>query len=159
MSFSVISVNPIHITCAGDMFINSVNQFRILQQMIRSLFCLIYENTVGILRAVAEMSMRQRKMYRISASVHAISEVDVGDLHVTIDLQRVDLVEGRQAVEEVEQVLPVHKHLEPLVPTADGHLRGTDGTIKATPTHGRSRIMQNSLEISEKFTRRAGYAE
>lgn len=56
-----------------------------------------------------------------------VSEVDVGDLHVALYLQHVDLVEGLQAVEEVEQVLPVHKHLEPLVPAADGHLRQKDG--------------------------------
>jgi len=39
--------------------------------------------------------------------------VDVGDLHVALYLQQVNLIEGLQAVEEVKQVLPVHKHLEP----------------------------------------------
>lgn len=49
--------------------------------------------------------------------------MDVGDLHVALYLQQVNLIEGLQAVEEVKQVLPVHKHLEPLVPAANRHLR------------------------------------
>lgn len=51
--------------------------------------------------------------------VCVFSEVDVGDLNVSFDLQHVDLIEGLKAVEEVEQMLPVHKHLKPLVATAD----------------------------------------
>ena len=64
-----------------------------------------------------------------------VSEVDVGDLHVAFHLQLVDLVEGLQAVEEVEQVLPVHKHLEPLVTAANRHLRRKDGKINAEKIH------------------------
>ena len=45
--------------------------------------------------------------------------MDVGNLHVAFYLQHVDLTEGLQAVEEVEQVLPVYEHFEPLVSTAD----------------------------------------
>lgn len=48
--------------------------------------------------------------------------MDVGDLNVAVHLQLVDLVEGPIAVGEVEHVLAVHKHLKPLVPTADGYL-------------------------------------
>lgn len=51
-----------------------------------------------------------------------VSEVDVGDLDIACNLQLVNVTEGH-AMEEVKQVLPVHKHLEPLVPTANRHLR------------------------------------
>lgn len=61
----------------------------------------------------------------IGALLCAVSEMDVGDLHVALYLQHVNLTEGLQAVEEVEQVLPVHKHLKPLVPTTNRHLRNT----------------------------------
>lgn len=48
-----------------------------------------------------------------------VSDVDVGDLHVAIYLQHVNLIEGMHAMEEVEQVLPVHKHFKSLVPAAN----------------------------------------
>ena len=48
-----------------------------------------------------------------------VSEVNVGDLYVAFNLQHIDLIEGSQAVEEIEHVLPVHKDLESLVPTAN----------------------------------------
>lgn len=49
------------------------------------------------------------------------SEVDVGDLNVSVYLQFVDLPEVR-SVEEVQQVLPVHKGLKLLVAAANRHL-------------------------------------
>lgn len=52
-----------------------------------------------------------------------VSEVDVRDLHIAFYVQHVNLMEGLQAVDEVKQVLPIHKHLKPLVPTANRHLR------------------------------------
>lgn len=58
--------------------------------------------------------------------VRALSEVDVGDLNVAFNLQHVDFIEGVDAVEEVEQVLPVHKHFKSLVPAANRHLRSKD---------------------------------
>lgn len=59
------------------------------------------------------------------------SEVDIGNLHVAFYLQHVNLIEGLQAVEEVEQVLPIHKHLKSLVPTANRHLRNKDSQRKS----------------------------
>lgn len=56
------------------------------------------------------------------AQVCEASEVDVGDLDVSVDLQPVDLTEGG-SVREVEHVQPVHKHLELLVPTTNRNLR------------------------------------
>lgn len=50
------------------------------------------------------------------------SDVDVGELHVALDLQRVDLVEAVEAVVEIEQGLPVDIHLELVAPGADRDL-------------------------------------
>lgn len=61
--------------------------------------------------------------------VCVLSEVDVGDLHIATYLQHVDLVEAKQAVGVVAQVLPVHKHFVPLAPAANGHLRDRDRKI------------------------------
>lgn len=61
-----------------------------------------------------------------------VLEVDVGDLHVSFNLQHVNLIEGLQAVEEVEQVLPIHKHLKPLVAAANRHLRNKRQTNQDT---------------------------
>lgn len=49
-------------------------------------------------------------------------EVDIGDLHIPIYLQPVNLIEGLHTVDKVKQVLTIHKHLKPLVTTADRHL-------------------------------------
>lgn len=49
------------------------------------------------------------------------SEVDVGNLNVSVYLQFVDFAEVG-SVEEVKQVLPVHKRLKPLVAAANQHL-------------------------------------
>lgn len=45
--------------------------------------------------------------------------MDVGDLHVAVNLQYVNLIEAVPAVEEVEQVPPIHKHFKSVVPTAN----------------------------------------
>ena len=77
-------------------------------------------------------------------------EVDVGDLHVSVDLQHVRLGEGLQPVGEVEQMLAVHKHLVPLVATTNGHLEtdskrtaGSEQPLQHVPssdiTHGTAR--------------------
>ena len=55
-------------------------------------------------------------------SVGVSSEVDVGDLHVSLDLKHVHLGEGLQPVGVVKQMLAVDKHLEALVPAANRHL-------------------------------------
>lgn len=76
-----------------------------------------------------------------------VSEVDVGNLHVAFYLQHVNLIEGLLAVEEVEQVLPIHKHLKPLVPAANRHLRSKDRKVKAPLPHRDSKGCRNHVEI------------
>lgn len=75
-----------------------------------------------------------------------LSEVDVGDLHVTFYLQHVDFIEGLEAVEEVQQMLAVHKHLEPLVPTADRHLGGKERKQRGTFRAHRSLMRISSIK-------------
>lgn len=62
---------------------------------------------------------------RIHRSVHrcVVSEVDVGELHVSFYLQHVNLMEGMKAVLEVKQMLSVHKHLKLMAPAANGDLK------------------------------------
>lgn len=51
-----------------------------------------------------------------------ISEVHVGDLHISVNLQSVNLIELMHAVREVAHVFPVDKHLVLLAPATDWHL-------------------------------------
>lgn len=61
-------------------------------------------------------------MMELSHHFPNISEVDVGELHISVNLQPVDLSEVTHAVTVVAQVLPVDKHLELLAPATDRHL-------------------------------------
>lgn len=61
--------------------------------------------------------------------------MDVGDLHVATYLQHVNVSEGLQAVGEVTQVLPVHKHFKSLVPAANRHLRSRQKDEDTTRSH------------------------
>lgn len=54
-------------------------------------------------------------------------EVYVRQLHVPLYLQHVDLCKGLEAMVEVKQMLPIDKHLEPLVATANGDLWMNEG--------------------------------
>lgn len=73
--------------------------------------------------------MQLNNVHYCATPVCILSEVDVGNLHIAIYLQHVDLVEAEQAVGVVAQVLPVHKHFVLLAPAANGHLRNTDRKI------------------------------
>lgn len=63
-----------------------------------------------------------------------ISKVDVGDLHVTLDLQHVNLIAGPKAVSKVKQVLPIYEHLKPLLSTTNRHLRSKNKKQRGDPT-------------------------